>query len=642
MPRITFKPMNKSIDVLPGTELLEAARQAKIEFESPCGGKGTCGKCLVRVVEGHVESDSLGLLIEAAISQGYVLACKSQLLDDPITIEIPEQIGIDEGKYLVNEYDIFLIDKDRLPQKSQLNPLATKQFLTIPVAQLEDGLSDMDRLTREIRKVSDKKNVVYPLPVLQLLADALRSKNGNVTVTFIMNSEQCHVIDIEPGDVTANHYGIAVDVGTTTIAVQLVSLPEGKVIATQTAYNDQLVCGLDVISRINYAQKPNHLEELRTRVLRSINQLIQQVSESHDIKQQTICNGVIAGNTTMIHLLLGLKPEYIRMEPYTPTVRETPYLTAEKVRIKINPASWIYFSPHVGSYVGGDITSGILCTDLASDTEEMCLFIDIGTNGELVLGNRDFLMTCACSAGPAFEGGGIEHGMRASTGAIDNISIDDETGASVYTTIGNTPPKGICGTGMISLLAELFLKGWIDAAGKLNRDKKSPAIKLKGRRAEYIIVPEKESGTEKPIAISEIDIENMIRAKAAIYSACSLMLKQVGSDFKNIKKIYIAGGFGRYLNIENAITIGLVPDLPREVFQYVGNASLMGAYMVLVSQEYRKRQIELARKMTYIELNTDSHYMDQYMGAMFLPHTNEKLFPSVIKKTVNSQTNSDR
>ena len=306
MPKITFKPMNKSIDVLPGTELLEAARQAKIEFESPCGGKGTCGKCLVRIVEGHVESDSLGLLTETAISQGYVLACKSKLLDVPITIEIPEQTGIDERKYLENEYDIFLIDKDHLPQKSQLNPLAKKQFLTIPVAQLEDGLADMDRLTREIRKVCNKKNVVYPLPVLRLLADALRSKNGNMTVTFIIKSEQCHVIDIEPGDVAANNYGIAVDVGTTTIAVQLVSLDEGKVIATQSAYNDQLVCGLDVISRINYAQKSNRLEELRTRVLHSINQLIQQVCENHDIKQQTICNSVIAGNTTMIHLLLGL------------------------------------------------------------------------------------------------------------------------------------------------------------------------------------------------------------------------------------------------------------------------------------------------------------------------------------------------
>ena len=195
---------------------------------------------------------------------------------------------------------------------------------------------------------------------------------------------------------------------------------------------------------------------------------------------------------------------------------------------------------------------------------------------------------------------------------------------------------------MISIIAELVLYGWIDAAAKLNRDRKSPAIKVNGRRAEYVIVPEKESGTGKPIIISEIDIENIIRAKAAIYSACSLMLKQVGLEFKNLTKIYIAGGFGRYLNIENAVAIGLVPDLPREVFQYVGNASLMGAYMVLISQEYRKRQIELARKMTYIELNTDSQYMDQYMGAMFLPHTNEDLFPSVIKKIVNNRTNSDR
>jgi len=378
------------------------------------------------------------------------------------------------------------------------------------------------------------------------------------------------------------------------------------------------------------------LIELRERVQHSINQLIQQLCEEYQIEQHSICSSVIAGNTTMIHLLLGLKPEYIRLAPYMPTVSEIPSLTAEKVGIEINPESLVYFCPHVGSYVGGDITSGILCTDLATSTEEISLFIDIGTNGELVIGNYDFLMTCACSAGPAFEGGGIEHGMRASKGAIEDVSIDYETGVATCQTIGDVHPMGICGSGMIALLANLFLTGWIDAAGKLKKDKQSPVIRLKGRRAEYIIVPQENSGTGKPITISEIDTENLMRAKAAIYSACSLMLDQVGLDFTNIAKIYIAGGFGRYLNIENAITIGLIPDLPLEIYQYIGNSSLVGAYMVLISEEYRHRQIELARKMTYIELNTDPQYMNEYMGAMFLPHTDENLFPSIRKKIINN------
>jgi uncharacterized 2Fe-2S/4Fe-4S cluster protein (DUF4445 family) len=364
-------------------------------------------------------------------------------------------------------------------------------------------------------------------------------------------------------------------------------------------------------------------------VLKTINHLVSQLSKGNDVNPADICDAVIAGNTTMIHLLLGLPPEYIRLEPYTPTLLESPLLTAGEVGIKINPLSTVYISPAVGSYVGGDITAGLLCTALAADTEEINLFIDIGTNGELVIGNGDFLMTCACSAGPAFEGGGIENGMRAALGAIEKVDIDPETGIASYQTIGNVKPKGICGSGMISLLAGLFLTGWIDAAGKLSRSKKNPAIQIEGRQASYIIAPAEESGPGKPITISEIDIENIIRAKAAIYSAISLMLEQVGLGVEELSNIFIAGGFGRFLDLEKAVIIGLIPDLPRERFHYIGNSSLMGAYMVLVSREYKQRQLELARRMTYIELSTDPAYMNQYTGAMFLPHTDIKRFPSI-------------
>jgi len=626
----------KTIKTTPGTELLKVLKQANVKLESPCGGKGACGKCLIQITTGEVESDSLGLLTETAISQGYVLACKTKILTDSITVKPPPKIDNIDGQFLNPESNLFLIEKELVPQESQVKPATVKHFFNVSPPCLEDGLSDADRLTKEIRKSCRLKNVVYTISVLQKMADVLRQKDGSVTITVITSQEQNTIIDIEAGDRQSVHYGIAVDVGTTTISVQLVHLTEARIVKTQTAYNDQLICGLDVISRINYAHKPYQLIELRERVQHSINQLIQQLCEEYQIEQHSICSSVIAGNTTMIHLLLGLKPEYIRLAPYMPTVSEIPSLTAEKVGIEINPESLVYFCPHVGSYVGGDITSGILCTDLATSTEEISLFIDIGTNGELVIGNYDFLMTCACSAGPAFEGGGIEHGMRASKGAIEDVSIDYETGVATCQTIGDVHPMGICGSGMIALLANLFLTGWIDAAGKLKKDKQSPVIRLKGRRAEYIIVPQENSGTGKPITISEVDIENIMRAKAAIYSACSLMLDQVGLDFTNIAKIYIAGGFGRYLNIENAITIGLIPDLPLEIYQYIGNSSLVGAYMVLISEEYRHRQIELARKMTYIELNTDPQYMNEYMGAMFLPHTDENLFPSIRKKIINN------
>lgn len=632
MSLITFKPIEKSVDVPNGTLLLDAARQAGVEFESPCGGKGTCGKCIVRIDTGAVDSESLGQLTKAAVSQGYVLACKTKVLDEPIIVEIPDPIQTLDGKFIEDETVSLLIDKKLLPKKNQLDPLTEKIFLKIPEAQLEDGLSDIDRLRRAIQKNHKINNIEFTLTSIQSVADTLRQDDGNVTVTLSRSSNQYHLIDIETRNTTVHHYGIAVDVGTTTIAIQLVSLSDSKILTTKTAYNDQLTCGLDVISRINYAQKPGNLDELRTRVLNTINRLIQKICKDRTISHHSIYSAVIAGNTTMIHLLLGLKPEYIRLEPYTPTVKEMPLLTAEKTGVEIHPESIIYFSPHVGSYVGGDITSGLLCTEMATNTENVDLFIDIGTNGEIVIGDHEFLMTCACSAGPAFEGGGIEHGMRASLGAIDDVAVDEETGIASYRTIGNVKPKGICGTGMISLLAELFLTGWIDAAGKFNRHKISKAIRVIGRRAEYTIVWEKECGIKKNIIISEIDIENIIRAKAAIYSACSLMIGQLGLTFSDVRKIYIAGGFGQYLNIKHAKTIGLIPDLPDQTFQYIGNASLMGAYMVLISQEYRLRQIELARKITYIELNTDSSYMDQYMGAMFLPHTNKDLFPSIHQK----------
>ncbi|MCU0646299.1 MAG: ASKHA domain-containing protein, partial [bacterium] len=334
---------------------------------------------------------------------------------------------------------------------------------------------------------------------------------------------------------------------------------------------------------------------------------------------------------TMIHLLLGLKPEYIRLEPYTPTLLETPNLKAGEISIEINPEAYVQISPAVGSYVGGDITAGLLCTDIASDSEAVNLFLDIGTNGELVIGNRDFLLACACSAGPAFEGGGIKFGMRAAFGAIEGVEVERETGKAFYWTIGNVKPKGICGSGIISLLANLFLTGWIDAAGKLNRVRSSPFIQFEGRQARYIIVPSEESSTGEAISLSELEIDNIIRAKAAIYSACSLMLRQVGLNFDDLANIYIAGGFGRFIDLEKAITIGMLPDLPLEKFKYIGNASLMGSYLVLISQESRQKQIELAKRMTYLELSTDPTYMEQYTGALFLPHTNEELFPNICR-----------
>ncbi len=630
MPKVTFQPDNVSIEVPSGTALVDAARDAGVEIQTPCGGKGTCGKCIVRV-DGPVDSDSLGVLARGAVAEGYVLACKTKLLNGDVTVDLPEEIGLEGGKFTQAAEDTALVRRELFPREWQFDPLAIKWYIDVPQPELDDGLSDVERVKRRLQQDWGKQEIVFPLVVIQELATMLRENEHKITVTLIREPARLRVIEIDPGNTATQQYGVCIDIGTTTVAVQLVFLPLARVVTSITDYNEQISCGLDVISRINYARPSERLAELRERVLKTINRLVERAASENGVDTHQICNAVVVGNTTMTHLLLELNPEYIRLEPYTPTVMEPLYLSAHDVGIDINPEAWVYVAPSVGSYVGGDITSGILCTDLATLSEEISLFIDIGTNGELVVGNCDFMMTCACSAGPAFEGGGIEYGMRAALGAIERVDVDPETGQAAYWTIGNVRPKGICGSGMITLIANLFLTDWLDAAGKLNRDRPCGNIQVEGRSARYVIVPAEESGNGNAITISEQDIENIIRAKAAIYSACALLLDQVGLSFDDVSNLYIAGGFGRFIDLEKAKVIGLVPDLPRDRFKYIGNSALMGAYMVLVAQEFQKKQVDLARRMTYVELSTDPSYMDQYTGAMFLPHTDPNRFPSVNK-----------
>jgi uncharacterized 2Fe-2S/4Fe-4S cluster protein (DUF4445 family) len=637
MPKVVFNPTAQTIEVIPGTSLLDAARQAGIELDTPCGGEGSCGKCIVRIESGNYDTDNLGILPDSAVKEGYALACKTYFIDSDIVVEVPELTAHTGGQFVEDEEADWLFDNNLLPQQTQIDPLAQKYCCTVPKPQLEDGLSDLDRLKRCLQKDGEKKEIDCSLSVLRSLPDTLRIDDGKVTVTLTNTPATYYIVDIESGDHTARHYGIVVDVGTTTVAVQLVSLFNGAVIATRTDYNAQISCGLDVISRIHYARNQIRREELRVRVLSTINNLIRKITQNHGVDINKIRAAVIAGNTTMVHLLLGLNPEYIRLEPYTPTLHQSPLFTAEEIGIHIHSRSRILICPSVGSYVGGDITAGLLCTNLSTEDDSIQLFMDIGTNGELVIGNRDFLMTCACSAGPAFEGGGIEQGMRAATGAIERVEIDPGTAVAKYWTIGNVKPIGICGSGMISLLANLYLTGWIDQAGKLNRSWKSPVIQIDGKRTSYVIVPADQSGVDKAITISELDIENLIRAKAAIYSAIRLLLQHVDIEMEKIHNIYIAGGFGRFLDLDQAITIGLIPDLPREKYRYIGNSSLMGAYLALISGEYRNRLFEVAHRMTYIELNTNPDYMHQYTGAMFLPHTDLNLFPSIQQNIAKKQ-----
>jgi uncharacterized 2Fe-2S/4Fe-4S cluster protein (DUF4445 family) len=632
MPLVTFLPAGENIEAEAGTELMDAAKALGLAVDAPCGGKGTCGRCMVRIVSGNVEADSLGALDKDEVAAGFVLACRTRVGRAPVTVELPEISSKTGGKFIENAEESLLVKKELMPAEWNYGPMTVKWLLDVPPPLPGDGLSDLDRLSASIQGQWGRKEVCFPLSVIRQVASAIRADGGRATVTLIDEGARLNVVGIEAGDATTRHYGIAVDVGTTTIAVELVQLHEAKIVEVATDYNDQIECGLDVISRINYASRPQRLKELREKALATVNRLVRRVCEDSGLKPREISTAVVSGNTVMTHLLLGLDPEYIRLEPYVPTLYRASGIPASDIGIDINRESWVRISPSVGSYVGGDITSGVLCTDLAADKEEVSLFIDIGTNGEIVVGNKDFLMTCACSAGPAFEGGGIDCGMRASLGAIERVSVDPRTGEPSWTAIGGGKPRGICGSGMISLIAELFLSGWLDGSGKLERGRPCDRVIADGRRASYLIARAEESATGKPIAASELDIQNILRAKAAIYSACDIMLSQLGMEASELASVYVAGGFGRFLDLEKAIAIGMIPDLPLEKYHYIGNASLMGSYMILVSQDFMRRQDEIASRMTYIDLGSMSGYMDRYSAALFLPHTDARLFPSVHSK----------
>jgi uncharacterized 2Fe-2S/4Fe-4S cluster protein (DUF4445 family) len=627
MPTIEFLPADKRVEAAHGTPLVTVARQAGVEIDLPCGGDGSCGRCVVRATGGEVETASLGRIPSAAVASGYVLACRTRIQDDPVTIELPEKTE-SRGQF-ADQDEPSLIDPGLLPTKDEIAPLAQKWFLKTQSPQLDDGRSDVDRITQAIRDHRRIDEISCSLAAARSAATAVREENGRVTATLRVTDPGVRILEIEPGDTRARHYGVAVDVGTTSVAVQLVYLPTGAVLATESGYNGQIPCGVDVIGRINYAARPARLEELRTRVLETINHLIFEAAFSRGVNPGEICQAAVAGNTVMTHLLLGLQPEFIRLEPYTPTVLQAPMLSAADIGLGIGSEAPVELAPCVGSYVGGDITTGLLCTDMATDTHDISLFIDIGTNGEIVVGNTDFLMSCACSAGPAFEGGGIECGVRASSGAIEKVEVDPETAEPTYTTVGHESPVGVCGSGMIDLLANLLRTGWIDRKGELDRTRTSDFIEVVGKRARYLLVPAEESATGTAISISETDIENVIRAKAAIYSAAALMLERVGLGFEDLDKVYIAGSFGRFLDLDQAITIGMIPDIPRDRYRYLGNASLTGTSMTLVSRSHRQRQLEIAHRMTNIELSTIPEYMDHYTAALFLPHTDSGRFPSI-------------
>ena len=428
--------------------------------------------------------------------------------------------------------------------------------------------------------------------------------------------------------------GLAVDIGTTTVSAVLINMETGEILAKSSSGNGQIRFGADVINRIIESQKPGGKKKLQDAVIKeTINPMIHEMCRSIHFPEKQIYRMCVASNTTMNHLFAGINADPLRMEPYIPTFFKTNSLFASDIGIKVNPDAHIILAPNIGSYVGGDITAGAFVTMLWNQ-EPFSLFIDLGTNGELVFGNSDFMMSCACSAGPAFEGGDISCGMRATDGAIEACTIDAETMEPKLTIVGNegTKPVGICGSGIIDIISELFRCKIINPKGKFVREGRRVKRDADGMGSYVLAFEGEEAGSSKDVEITEVDIDSFIRAKGAIFSAIRTMLSYCDFDISMIENVYVAGGIGSGINMANAINIGMFPDIPLEKFHYIGNSSLTGAYLMLHSTSAEKKTYELASNMTYLELSTVPTYMDEFVGACFIPHTDTNLFPSVMEE----------
>ncbi len=631
--KVSFYPDNKIIEVAKDTTILSAAISAGVYINSACGGDGVCGRCKVILKKGHVLAQPTGLLSQEEKNKGMHLACLSAVQSD-IEVEVPVTSRVDferlapQDAELKSEVEEIEVVKAALKEEAfAALPLAEKLYLELPPPDLEDKISDLERLYRSLRRLEDLPVLRTNLANIRNLGELLRSAEWKVTVTLVKRSGSTEIILIEPGDTSARNFGFCFDIGTTTISGQLLDLKQRKVLGTKAAYNKQANFGSDIISRIVYAREPEGLEKLHRAVSEGINEIIHELTQEHAIDLNDVTCILCAGNTTMMHLLLRIDPAYLRKEPYVPTANFLPVSRAIEAGIKINPHGILSCVPGVSSYVGGDVTSGVLSCAL-DRAKDLSVLIDIGTNGEIVLGDKEFMIACAASAGPAFEGSGVTCGMRAGKGAIQKVKISPRTLEVKYTTIANTKARGICGSGYIDLIAEMLRSGILDKDGKI-KALKNRRIRDTQLSREFVVAFKEETGIDSDVVINEFDIENLKRAKAAIYSAVSILVKHMGLDFSKIKSIFIAGGFGTSLDVDNAVAIGLLPDVERSRFLFIGNSSLAGTRQMIFSFAAREKANEIARKMTYFELSVEPGYMDEYMAALFFPHTDLTKFPSL-------------
>jgi len=635
--RVTFQIEGGSpvsIECNAGDNLLEVARRANVAIDAPCSGNGSCGKCRVKLLEGELETIPSRHISDEEYKEGWRLSCNSKVAGD-CTVLVPDIASAYQSRMKTadlsspQELAIFENAKSQM-EAGGLN--FTNSFRSLQLMMTapseDDTMPDIERLEWAITEAAGVEKVKVPYGVMVKLASTLRENDFKVCVKGEQKEDTFLCMEIGAYDDTVL-VGCAIDIGTTTVTMVLTDLNSGKLLAKGSSGNGQIRYGADVINRIIESSRPGGKKKLQDAIIKeTLTPIIAQLCSTAGINARSILRLTVGANTTMNHLLVGVDADPVRMDPYIPSFFAWKDLTAGDLKLPANPLAPVVIAPNIGSYVGGDITAGTLAT-MMWDSDEMTLFIDLGTNGEIVFGNRDFLMSCACSAGPAFEGGDISCGMRATDGAVEAVVIDKDTMEPTLTVVGDPgqKPVGICGSGIIDIISELFRCGIINAKGLFQREGDRVKRDQHGM-GRYVLATAAESETGREVSINEVDIDNFIRAKGAIFSGIDTLLQSVDMTPECIDKVMVAGGIGSGINMKNAINIGMLPDVELEKYQYIGNSSLTGAYAMVMSDGAIEKCHEVGANMTYLELSTYPGYMDSFVAACFLPHTNASLFPN--------------
>ena len=614
---LTFEPDSIKSEVEKGTHLLDALEEIGLTVRSECGGRGICGKCRVIVKD----SSSFAEITEAErelcgseLKSGYRLACECSVIGDAI-VYIPEESRVTTRKLLIEGTE----------RPVTVEPTIRKVLIRVPKPSLQDVRSDVQRLQDALNEIYGLKAVDIDHQLLKKMPRILRNSNWKATVAIWDETE---IISVEKGDTTENAYGLAVDIGTSKIIIYLSNLLNGELIATESVENPQIRHGEDIISRISYASKSKtSLKELQKLVVKCLNTMVEEACKKSALNPQRIYEMTVVGNTAMHHFFLGIQPKHLGLSPYVPAITNPINEKARNLSIKLNPAANVYVFPIIAGFVGGDAVADIISTGIYG-SDKLSMVLDIGTNTEVLIGDKHGLMACSCASGPAFEGAHIKCGMKAVTGAIEKLQIEPEGYRVNYQTVGGAKPIGLCGSAIIDVISNLLKCRMIDRNGTFTDSSLPPRLKTVNEEKSFVLVS-KEEGAARDIVITQKDIRKVQLAKAAIYTGCHILMKKKDVRPKDIKKLYVAGAFGNYLNLENSKLIGMLPDIPIELITFVGNAAGAGARMALISKKLRQTATSVSRKVDYVELALDPDFQMEFTSAMFFPHRDLERFPSV-------------